>query len=104
MLDVPALSVAGRRSPSCCPELDGLLERGSTGDGSALGEFYDATIDTLWPLVVQQTGRSDQAQAVISSLYSRLWLDATRLVEDNACTWSLILATTRRLLAGFLAV
>jgi hypothetical protein len=97
---VPPVNVAGRCSteqPGCCPRLEGLLKQYSSGNETALAGFFDATIDTLWPLVVQRTGCIDHAEAVIRRLYSRVELEAPRWVANDACTWSLILAATRHL-------
>jgi DNA-directed RNA polymerase specialized sigma24 family protein len=78
-----------------------LLGRCAAREQPALAELYDLTIGTVWPLVLQRTGRVDQAEEVMASVYLRLWRDSPSLVDATGCGWAAILCVTREAVADF---
>ena len=84
--------------------LDQLLVRSAAGDEAAFAEVYDRTVGLTWPIILQGTGRVEDAEAVTRRVYTELWQQAPQLVNDGCdCAWSTILAITRGIVAESLS-
>ncbi len=79
--------------------LTSLLEKVSNGDESAMGSFYDATVNRVYGLAMKVVLRPELAEEVVSDVYLQVWRQANRYRSKRATPigWLLMICRSRAL-------
>jgi RNA polymerase sigma-70 factor (ECF subfamily) len=78
-------------------ELAALLARMASGDETALGAFYDATMPRVYGLAVRICGNFATAEEIAADVYHQCWTGAARYdaARSRVMTWLLMICRSR---------
>ncbi|MXY25204.1 MAG: sigma-70 family RNA polymerase sigma factor [Acidobacteria bacterium] len=74
-----------------------LISRIARQDTAALAALYDRHADAVYSLAVRITNEPSEAEGVVQEVFSQIWFEAARYLDDDVAVSRLLLERTREL-------
>ncbi len=94
-LCIPGSSLLTDKTPLTKRNLNACLAEIIEQNEVSLSQFYDQTINSVYGLALRITGRTEEAEEVVSDVYLQVWEQANRYQSEKASIMAWLLTICR---------